>query len=137
MHEERKAWTHNTWASWISIDLSNLHRNGSGLNLINNRLRIYFLLKNTWKILSTHLLTLSHYVSVSFLDYFPLITGCLRGFIADYGVPLMVLLWTAISYISAGSIPKGIPRRLFSPNPWSSGAFENWTVIKAWLVYKS
>ncbi|KHN44685.1 Putative boron transporter 2 [Glycine soja] len=54
-------------------------------------------------------------------------SGCLRGFIADYGVPLMVLLWTAVSYIPAGSIPKGIPRRLFSPNPWSSGAFENWT----------
>ncbi|RDX62319.1 putative boron transporter 2, partial [Mucuna pruriens] len=46
-------------------------------------------------------------------------SGCLRGLIADYGVPLMVLLWTAISYIPAGSIPKGIPRRLFSPNPWS------------------
>jgi len=43
----------------------------------------------------------------------------------------MVLVWTAISYIPAGSIPKGVPRRLFSPNPWSSGAFENWTVIKA------
>ncbi|KAK7332641.1 hypothetical protein VNO80_29396 [Phaseolus coccineus] len=57
-------------------------------------------------------------------------SGCLRGFIADYGVPLMVLVWTAISYIPAGSIPKGVPRRLFSPNPWSSGAFENWTVIK-------
>ncbi|KAJ6294070.1 hypothetical protein OIU76_022200 [Salix suchowensis] len=26
-------------------------------------------------------------------------TGWLRGFIADYGVPLMVLVWTAISYI--------------------------------------
>ncbi|KAL2341617.1 hypothetical protein Fmac_009557 [Flemingia macrophylla] len=60
-------------------------------------------------------------------------SGCLRGFIADYGVPLMVLLWTAISYIPVGSIPKGIPRRLFSPNPWSPGAFENWTVIKDML----
>ncbi|XP_061370458.1 boron transporter 1-like [Gastrolobium bilobum] len=60
-------------------------------------------------------------------------SGCLRGFIADYGVPLMVLLWTAASYIPAGSIPKGIPRRLFSPNPWSPGAFENWTVIKDML----
>ncbi|XP_027931183.1 boron transporter 1-like [Vigna unguiculata] len=60
-------------------------------------------------------------------------SGCLRGFIADYGVPLMVLVWTAISYIPAGSIPKGVPRRLFSPNPWSSGAFENWTVIKDML----
>ncbi|KAK7303637.1 hypothetical protein RJT34_14548 [Clitoria ternatea] len=60
-------------------------------------------------------------------------SGCLRGLIADYGVPLMVLLWTAISYIPAGNIPKGIPRRLFSPNPWSAGAFENWTVIKDML----
>lgn len=63
--------------------------------------------------------------------------GCLRGFVADYGVPLMVLLWTSVSYIPAGSVPKGIPRRLFSPNPWSHGAYENWTVIKAWLVNKS
>ncbi|XP_027334207.1 probable boron transporter 2 isoform X1 [Abrus precatorius] len=60
-------------------------------------------------------------------------SGCLRGFIADYGVPLMVLVWAAISYIPTGSIPKGIPRRLVSPNPWSSGAFENWTVIKDML----
>ncbi|KAF7836884.1 putative boron transporter 2 isoform X1 [Senna tora] len=60
-------------------------------------------------------------------------SGCLRGFVADYGVPLMVLLWTAVSYIPTESIPKGIPRRLFSPNPWSPGAYENWTVIKAWL----
>ncbi|KAK8952557.1 putative boron transporter 2 [Platanthera zijinensis] len=56
--------------------------------------------------------------------------GWLRGFIADYGVPLMVLVWTMISYIPSNSVPKGIPRRLFSPNPWSPGAYENWTVIK-------
>ncbi|KAI0510834.1 hypothetical protein KFK09_011443 [Dendrobium nobile] len=56
--------------------------------------------------------------------------GWLRGFIADYGVPLMVLIWTAVSYIPSGSIPKGIPRRLFSPNPWSPTAYANWTVIK-------
>ncbi|EOY06852.1 HCO3- transporter family isoform 1 [Theobroma cacao] len=60
-------------------------------------------------------------------------SGSLRGFIADYGVPLMVLVWTAISYVPAGTIPKGIPRRLFSPNPWSPGAYENWTVIKDML----
>ncbi|XP_057482990.1 boron transporter 1-like [Actinidia eriantha] len=60
-------------------------------------------------------------------------TGWLRSLIADYGVPLMVLAWTAVSYIPAGSIPKGIPRRLFSPNPWSPGAYENWTVIKDML----
>lgn len=60
-------------------------------------------------------------------------TGWLRGFIADYGVPLMVLVWTGVSYIPSSSVPKGIPRRLFSPNPWSPGAYENWTVIKEML----
>ncbi|WJX23316.1 Boron transporter 1, variant 2 [Trifolium repens] len=54
-------------------------------------------------------------------------SGRLRGFVADYGVPLMVLLWTAVSYLPAGNIPKGIPRRLFTPNPWSHGEYENWT----------
>ncbi|XP_071902176.1 probable boron transporter 2 [Coffea arabica] len=57
-------------------------------------------------------------------------TGSLRGFIADYGVPFMVLVWTAVSYIPVNSVPRGIPRRLFSPNPWSPGAYSNWTVIK-------
>ncbi|XP_047307861.1 probable boron transporter 2 isoform X1 [Impatiens glandulifera] len=60
-------------------------------------------------------------------------TGWLRSLIADYGVPIMVLVWTAISYIPSGSIPKGIPRRLVSPNPWSPGAYQNWTVIKDML----
>lgn len=60
-------------------------------------------------------------------------TGWLRSFIADYGVPLMVLVWTAVSYIPAKSVPDGIPRRLFSPNPWSPGASENWTVVKDML----
>ncbi|KAJ7523847.1 hypothetical protein O6H91_18G064900 [Diphasiastrum complanatum] len=43
-------------------------------------------------------------------------TGWLRGFIADYGVPLMV--------------PKNIPHRLSSPNPWSRDTTSNWTVAK-------
>ncbi|KAF5933176.1 hypothetical protein HYC85_029347 [Camellia sinensis] len=60
-------------------------------------------------------------------------TGWLRGFIADYGVPLLVLVWTAISYIPVNDVPKGIPRRLFSPNPWSPGAYSNWIVIKQML----
>ncbi|TKY73507.1 boron transporter 2 [Spatholobus suberectus] len=60
-------------------------------------------------------------------------TGWLRGFIADYGVPLMVLIWTAVSYIPVNKVPKGIPRRLFSPNPWSPGAYSNWTVVKEML----
>ncbi|XP_077244161.1 putative boron transporter 2 [Tasmannia lanceolata] len=60
-------------------------------------------------------------------------TAWVRGFIADYGVPLMVLVWTAVSYIPSKDVPSGIPRRLFSPNPWSSGAYSNWTVIKEML----
>ncbi len=60
--------------------------------------------------------------------------GWFRGFIADYGVPLMVLVWTAVSYIPVNDVPRGIPRRLFSPNPWSPGAYSNWTVIKVNIV---
>ncbi|KAG8389609.1 hypothetical protein BUALT_Bualt02G0246900 [Buddleja alternifolia] len=60
-------------------------------------------------------------------------SGWVRSLIADYGVPLMVLVWTAVSYIPSGSVPQGIPRRLFSPNPWSPSAYENWTVIKDML----
>lgn len=60
-----------------------------------------------------------------------LYTGLLRGLIADYGVPLLVVVWTAASYIPAGNVPEGIPRRLLSPNPWSPGAYSNWTVMKA------
>lgn len=57
-------------------------------------------------------------------------TGALRGLIADYGVPLMVLVWTGVSYAPANHVPSGIPRRLFSPNPWSPNAYANWTVVK-------
>jgi len=60
-------------------------------------------------------------------------SGWIRSLIADYGVPIMVLVWTAVSYAPAGSVPTGIPRRLFSPNPWSPGAYDNWTVIKDML----
>lgn len=60
-------------------------------------------------------------------------TGWLRGFIADYGVPFMVVVWTGVSYMPVNDVPKGIPRRLFSPNPWSPGAYTNWTVAKEML----
>ncbi|KAK4489036.1 hypothetical protein RD792_004829 [Penstemon davidsonii] len=61
-------------------------------------------------------------------------TGWLRGFVADYGVPLMVVVWTAVSYIPFTDVPRGIPRRLFSPNPWSpADAYSNWTVIEDML----
>ncbi|GER55148.1 HCO3- transporter family [Striga asiatica] len=61
-------------------------------------------------------------------------SGWVRSLIADYGVPLMVLVWTAISYIPAQTVPEGIPRRLFSPNPWSPGAYANWTTLMCGLL---
>ncbi|XP_059642457.1 probable boron transporter 7 [Cornus florida] len=57
-------------------------------------------------------------------------TGWLRSFIADYGVPLMVVLWTALSYSVPSKIPSGVPRRLVCPLPWDSESLYHWTVIK-------
>ncbi|XP_071682839.1 boron transporter 4 [Lolium perenne] len=56
--------------------------------------------------------------------------GWLRSFIADYGVPLMVIVWTAFSYSLPRNIPSGVPRRLFSPLPWESSSLKHWTVAK-------
>lgn len=63
-----------------------------------------------------------------------IITGWFRSFIADYGVPLMVLLWTALSFSMPREIPKGVPRRLFSPLPWESTSVGHWSVIKVITV---
>ncbi|ONK66531.1 uncharacterized protein A4U43_C06F9160 [Asparagus officinalis] len=56
--------------------------------------------------------------------------GWLRSFIADYGVPLMVVVWTAMSYGMPSKVPSGVPRRLFSPLPWDSKSTHHWTVAK-------
>ncbi|KAL8265497.1 hypothetical protein R6Q59_023627 [Mikania micrantha] len=56
--------------------------------------------------------------------------GWLRGLVADYGVPLMVLVWTAMSFAKPEEIPRDIPRRLFCPLPWEAGSLSHWTVIK-------
>ncbi|XP_071684065.1 boron transporter 4 isoform X1 [Lolium perenne] len=56
--------------------------------------------------------------------------GWLRGFIADYGVPLMVVVWTAFSYALPSHVPSGVPRRLYSPLPWESISLGHWTVAK-------
>nr|GEY23840.1 boron transporter 4 isoform X1 [Tanacetum cinerariifolium] len=55
--------------------------------------------------------------------------GKLRSFIADYGVPLMVVAWTALSFTVPSNIPSGVPRRLFSPLLWDSESAYHWTVI--------
>ncbi|KAK4492656.1 hypothetical protein RD792_003475 [Penstemon davidsonii] len=63
-------------------------------------------------------------------------SGWIRSLIADYGVPIMVLVWTAVSYIPTKNVPQGIPRRLFSPNPWTPGAYENWTeMLNVPIIY--
>ncbi|XP_010476636.1 PREDICTED: boron transporter 4-like [Camelina sativa] len=57
-------------------------------------------------------------------------SGWMRSFIADYGVPLMVVVWTALSFSTPSKLPSGVPRRLFSPLPWDSASLSHWTVIK-------
>ena len=56
--------------------------------------------------------------------------GWLRSFIGDYGVPLMVLFWTALSYTIPSKVPETVPRRLFCPLPWEPASLYHWTVIK-------
>lgn len=57
-------------------------------------------------------------------------TGWLRSFIADYGVPLMVLVWTALSFSLPSKVPSGVPRRLVAPLLWDPASLYHWTVIK-------
>ena len=57
-------------------------------------------------------------------------TGCLRSFIADYGVPLMVIVWTALSYTLPSKVLSGVPRRLLSPLPWESSSLGHWTIVE-------
>ncbi|KAL9323154.1 hypothetical protein ACSQ67_011207 [Phaseolus vulgaris] len=52
-----------------------------------------------------------------------------RSFVADYGVPLMVVVWTALSFIVPSKVPSGVPRRLTSPLVWDSTSLHHWTVI--------
>ncbi|TKY48108.1 Boron transporter 4 [Spatholobus suberectus] len=57
-------------------------------------------------------------------------TGWFRSFIADYGVPFMVVVWTGLSFIVPSKVPSGVPRRLTSPLAWESTSLHHWTVIK-------
>ncbi|THG22305.1 hypothetical protein TEA_024939 [Camellia sinensis var. sinensis] len=69
--------------------------------------------------------------------------GWQRSFIADYGVPCMVLVWSALSFSVPTRIPSGVPRRLFSPLPWVSPSLRHWTapttyhlLVKEYYVLK-
>lgn len=64
------------------------------------------------------------------LNMSPFVAGWFRSFTADYGVPLMVVAWSALAFSIPGKVPSEIPRRLFSPLPWDSVSLEHWTVIK-------
>ncbi|KAG8487308.1 hypothetical protein CXB51_020956 [Gossypium anomalum] len=57
-------------------------------------------------------------------------TGWLRSLIADYGVPLMVLVWTALSYAVPRKVDSGVPRRLYCPLLWEPESLYHWTVVK-------
>ncbi|KAK6914964.1 Bicarbonate transporter-like, transmembrane domain [Dillenia turbinata] len=57
-------------------------------------------------------------------------TGWMRSFVADYGVPLMVVVWTALSFTVPSKVPNGVPRRLYSPLAWESTSLYHWTVIQ-------
>ncbi|KAK8481972.1 hypothetical protein V6N11_013892 [Hibiscus sabdariffa] len=48
----------------------------------------------------------------------------------EYGVPLMVLCWTALSYTVPSKVNSGIPRRVFCPLLWEPESLPHWTVIK-------
>eukprot|EP01025_Chloroclados_australasicus_P023921 TRINITY_DN240_c1_g1_i6.p1 TRINITY_DN240_c1_g1~~TRINITY_DN240_c1_g1_i6.p1 ORF type:complete len:511 (-),score=42.37 TRINITY_DN240_c1_g1_i6:800-2332(-) len=53
--------------------------------------------------------------------------GFIRSLVADYGVPLMVIVWTGVSYAIDGW-PKGLPNRLQIPNTWDER--DTWKVIR-------
>lgn len=52
--------------------------------------------------------------------------GWLRSLLADYGVPLMVVVWSGLGYCIAKPSPGGIPRRVQLPNTWDVKG--TWTV---------
>jgi len=55
--------------------------------------------------------------------------GWQRALVADYGIPLMVVFWTGMSYTVPSKVPSTIPRRLVCPLPWESESLYHWTVI--------
>ena len=54
--------------------------------------------------------------------------GWARSFLADYGVPLLVVIWSAVGYCVNSGTPSGIPRRTRIPDTWDEKT--NWTVAR-------
>lgn len=65
-----------------------------------------------------------------------ILAGFFRTFIADYGVPVMIVLWTALSYSVPHRLPSGLPRRLIGALPWESESLHHWTVVKVLIRHK-
>ena len=57
------------------------------------------------------------------------VQGGMRSFLADYGVPLLVVVWSGVSFILEDATPSGIPRRLSMPNTWAADATRNWDAV--------
>lgn len=54
--------------------------------------------------------------------------GWIRSFLADYGVPLLVVIWSALGYAVHKGTPNGIPRRARIPNTWDEKT--NWVIAR-------
>ncbi|MEW5319506.1 MAG: hypothetical protein WDW38_010651 [Sanguina aurantia] len=52
--------------------------------------------------------------------------GVLRSLLALYGVPIMVVAWSGLSFALKGA-PEGIPSRVRTPNTWEPSS--NWSTI--------
>lgn len=52
----------------------------------------------------------------------------MRSFLADYGVPLLVVIWSAVGYCVYQGTPSGVPRRAIIYNTWDVKT--NWAVAR-------
>lgn len=51
-----------------------------------------------------------------------------RSFLADYGVVIMVVAWSGLSF-ALDSAPPGVPRRIDTPNTWEMR--DTWSTARA------
>ena len=54
--------------------------------------------------------------------------GWARSLLADYGVPLLVVIWSAVGYCIYKGTPDGVPRQAIIYNTWD--VKNNWTVAR-------
>jgi boron transporter len=56
------------------------------------------------------------------------VKGPVRGLTADYGVPLLVIAWSGLSFAVGGAPGGGVPSRVQTPNTWDTK--ETWKAAK-------